>query len=1193
VSLGRRVSREQAAKLLDFAGRPDAKGVASQLFDEQLDGAVAAHNMLQTQGLAYIADEVGTGKTLVAAGALALLRHSDPTMRALIVAPRANLQVKWRRELVSFARHNIRYPDLRVRGLGPEPVRPPRITPRLSALLEMWDEHSNADVVARLSSFELGHRAGTARERVDYIDTWRPLLAAPGTPAIRKLLDAAARGGALDVKEAVAACVNRLLPEIGILVFDEAHNIKAGIVRGAAARNRVLWTLLGHNPDFAGQVPGYGPRVQRVLMLSATPMEDSTEQLLAQLQVLGVDHLAPDLKVEDEQARLAALHSFLFRRLTKTRVGGEALTRNRYRQEWRQGGTLAADQPLPLDDVRARLTFAVVQKKVADTLNGGGGGRHFQIGMLTSFESLAESTDTARRPKQHVDELEDQAVFDDAEQNRAAEPDERRGIDDDGIRTLISSHQEEFDRPPDHPKMDAVVDRLVGGARQGRKALVFTRRVASVDELIQRVNDRIDQDLAVRLREELPGLQSELDALLSGYERHRTGRLSDPSQVELSLTISEADSGQDVADDEQPEGTTTAERDDGETTEEVRGGTSLFAWLFREREADGTLTGWALRQRLEQQSGAYVTLLRDNYVAAALGCQPREVLERLREVLAVDDVAAEVDGRAQLYLGAAATPATLTRFRAAQLAGLHLLEQRTSGDLQRRAAVAFAVLVSSAPSGRRERPSRIVVSDRLSEETLATALRADPELGPALWHPTLMWAWADEDAFLRREWRWRLLGAAVRLDFAALDLWLCEVRRNGGLRRGGDPDSETLVRDFLAVLRKQRDEPNERWTSYAALTALAADADLVLEVNGVQQENEAVPAWVGNRVPAVGMSGQINATAVRQFRTPTYPLVLVSTDLLQQGEDLHTFCDEVHHYGIAWMPSALEQRTGRIDRVNSLAERRLSAVGAALGEDGRPWPEDRLQVLYPFVSGTYEQLQVRRVLKRLDEHIRLLHESFGNQVKAPQRLLVDEEIVDEAPMPEPMANLGEPYKIDDGWLRARAKRFPVVDGSAAEDGLTRFAALTSQKRWGAHEVDWLSRSSGRHLLGEVRIGDRVQPLDLRLTTAHGHPAVRLISPVGLCDLKDVEALLEGESPVDGPRMGVVRLGPRERRSFSVTVEDLLLFPAAGDLAAQLRPRIVALIVQADELEQRLLEGDRGIRVFATDLVGEARDGRLA
>ena len=42
---------------------------------------------------------------------------------------------------------------------------------------------------------------------------------------------------------------------------------------------------------------------------------------------------------------------------------------------------------------------------------------------------------------------------------------------------------------------------------------------------------------------------------------------------------------------------------------------------------------------------------------------------------------------------------------------------------------------------------------------------------------------------------------------------------------------------------------------------------------------------------------------------------------LKEGEDLHTFCKNIYHYGIAWSPIDMEQRTGRIDRIGSLASR--------------------------------------------------------------------------------------------------------------------------------------------------------------------------------------------------------------------------------------------------------------------------------
>ena len=112
------------------------------------------------------------------------------------------------------------------------------------------------------------------------------------------------------------------------------------------------------------------------------------------------------------------------------------------------------------------------------------------------------------------------------------------------------------------------------------------------------------------------------------------------------------------------------------------------------------------------------------------------------------------------------------------------------------------------------------------------------------------------------------------------------------------------------------------------------------------------------QVPVGRMSGGVNQRLVRQFRMPGLPLVLVTTDVLQQGGDLHTFCRRIAHYGIAWTPSAIEQRTGRVDRIGGLVQRRLD------GSPELPPAEDLIQVYYPHLRDTVELLQVRRVLRR-------------------------------------------------------------------------------------------------------------------------------------------------------------------------------------------------------------------------------------
>src|SRR5262245_37474911 len=109
-----------ASELLDFG----ADRIGVNRAREQLAGAVAMHNILEKYRVAYLADEVGMGKTYVALGTLALFRHFQPDFRAVVIAPKENIQGKWMKEFGNFVAHNVRFPDFRVAAVNGEPARP-------------------------------------------------------------------------------------------------------------------------------------------------------------------------------------------------------------------------------------------------------------------------------------------------------------------------------------------------------------------------------------------------------------------------------------------------------------------------------------------------------------------------------------------------------------------------------------------------------------------------------------------------------------------------------------------------------------------------------------------------------------------------------------------------------------------------------------------------------------------------------------------------------------------------------------------------------------------------------------------------------------------------------------------------------------------------------------------------------------
>src|ERR1039457_4389454 len=270
-----------AAGLLDFGTRIKDE----QRAGEQLRGAVAIHNILEKHGVAYLADEVGMGKTYVALGAMALFRHFDPSFRVLVIAPRANIQNKWMKEMRNFVAHNVRFPDLRVRAIDDHPTRPLVSCETLLDLLLQTVNDPNRDFFTRLTSFSL---PVAGRDSVDQ-ESARKLRDSMRVALPWMAEEAFDLRSKQAFKDRFAQALCCALPVFDLVIVDEGHNLKHGFRTGVAARNRVMALAFGRSPDqIDGRLfPGYGKRAKRVLFHSATPIEGSYEQLWNQLDVFG------------------------------------------------------------------------------------------------------------------------------------------------------------------------------------------------------------------------------------------------------------------------------------------------------------------------------------------------------------------------------------------------------------------------------------------------------------------------------------------------------------------------------------------------------------------------------------------------------------------------------------------------------------------------------------------------------------------------------------------------------------------------------------------------------------------------------------------------------------------------------------------------------------------------------------------
>ena len=413
---------------------------------------------------------------------------------------------------------------------------------------------------------------------------------------------------------------------------------------------------------------------------------------------------------------------------------------------------------------------------------------------------------------------------------------------------------------------------------------------------------------------------------------------------------------------------------------------------------------------LDAEPGSVVSCL-----SARLGREDQELRDDLRE-------------RSRRYLSVAAkVVARGDAFIAAQGAALELLKEvdpvaRATWDEHFR-----TVLGAPAAAGAN--------ADQLETPTFFSELARRPELRAKLWPEP---ASSDaRDAVGERHLRGLLLSSAARLGHAFIDLWLVVAQHLPTLEgdaEGGD--AAPVIDAYLDRLEEQSRTPTaERGlAAYDELLAFAGNHNLILDVNLTTADRarsssdlvRTVTGLLRAQRPVAGMSGQVNQTLVRQFRLPGYPLVMISTDLLQEGEDLHTFCSSVHHYGLAWTPSALEQRTGRVDRVRSATERRLTALPRA------PEGKEKLQVHYPHLADTVERLQMRRVLRRMDEFIRLMHTDLGVAERRDGYVDIGHELLDaDVGLPQPPGIVLESaFGVREEHLRARDRPL-AVDASAA------------------------------------------------------------------------------------------------------------------------------------------------------------------
>jgi hypothetical protein len=964
--------REENNAVIDL----QSEGIAAVIANRQLAVISKAYAYLSQPGnnIIYIADEVGLGKTYIGLGIAALLRHfsRNPAQHVdLMIVPKKNLQDKWLKELRNFAQNNYKGGDYFKDAVSTENV----IHNRLRAI-----SPEQLFTIFRMTSFS---SLITSRQRVrEYLqyEVFR------NDPFCTGILWQAYDQGYFNkpnkslLVRLVACLLNAVSSKVDCLIVDEAHNFKygpGGEDGDGAVRNQVTGRFLGAIkdkdilkafPDLQGKMKY--PLAKKVICLSATPKDRQLWEIKNQLDCLMPKHLLKDVATTEDIKTLLPL--FLIRGNMEYRLNGIDYSRNQCRHEHRQGNVTKDPEgkQITLGDDLDNIFWQLLQYKSIRHLSQKANAS-FEIGMLAGFESYQLDMD-----KRVAEQGDDEDAVDPGKEYEILQSrNQKISQDANVVRSLVGSYKDAFgNEPPPHPKLSKLETELLRQFANQEKALIFVRRIATVDELLRHLLQRYDQEL----------VNSGYLSLGGKWARYLTEKVR---------VLRKA--CQKFYNDRKRSDILTLLNESGELDTWWR---KLFLPAYLERIE-------LLRYAYANENVSLISLLDDHLIHGKFRrSQKQTALNSLKALLPVwqeqlgrtdedipEDEETEIradsffkdyfkkgrssDGfnfRKKIYrenwydfnyyqLFSSDQNWKTTAFSAKNSLGAFLpeLEGRRPHQVFAAYQDAFNITLTK-PETPAHRLKTRKGGNPLSKSTFLTELLL--KCCQEEWEE-----WKNKHR--NKEWP-ELLN-----ELAVLNSLLQSVFQHGsGLLPSfvADAKDGDFTRDLIGLLKEP--EAPFHFVLHEVRTIIK-DFSLIVSVNFQERDPKKVIDRLKNSSPVIGASGQDkNRSAIAaRFRMPGFPYALVATDIFHEGEDLHTYCQSVYHYGIAWNPSSIEQRTGRVDRINSLSYRKLIA-----SQDLNF--SNKVQVFYPYLSRSVEVNQVVKLLG----HVNRFLEDF-NKIDSMQR----------------------------------------------------------------------------------------------------------------------------------------------------------------------------------------------------------------
>lgn len=923
---------EQVAQWINFEqGNPnwsyqiDEKSMSSR----QAEGVAHLWNGLSRDRVALLADEVGTGKTFQALGVVVLLWRMNPKAKVLVMAPNRDICRHWENELNAFVKHHYREADGRVKH-GDAVVPAVGAFYGLHELTEAIENRSEQEKPTQLYITSIRSLSGLLSGDE---------VANKGTAAKR-----AAGGFHRRIKAALG-------PDgFDLVIVDEAHyfrNTHGGSQRVAAAG------------AFFG---GPGERLgQRALLLTATP---SHTHLGDVPNILGFFLKTHEELRDSDPETLMREHA-----LRRFRVmAGTGFTKHQYR----------AEQAVPCDfagQPSAEVFFALYQRRLVHELGATEEKRRILYGFLEGFESTGPDDMMETLPQQNFNPSSEDHHADDF----------HKASDTELLRNLSQEYRKHYANAPAHPKYGRLVDECLpqglfdalGRPLHEDKHLVFVRRIPSVREITQRVNESYDRVLA----RHICNAWGASDVAFELWEKQHWSREGLDAIIDGRHVEAPEDLGGDVSDPEDKDhepGDLNDAQDQRDTTQARLG--SRIATLFVTRHANPREDGseQSAKDLRATHASLFSRKLRTTTSLYVMFLEP-----------AADYLAAGYDSYFEYPQGG--------KPRADYGKAALVQRLRRHGQLRDSFKGTFKEPAPKDASFKPYEEGQVLTVWSLVVPLLPKSAQ------------NILERWAEKQPDIAENFSHYLKAGLLFASPVMVELYAWQVHCER-LPSDSVAGAQQRYRDFFEHARRNiAGSLLLRYFAAAVSTFEQLCDKIVGRAPGDWSQGWRTLTTLSS--PAAFASGESSHRQhlIMGFNSPFYPNTLVTTSVFQEGVNLHLNCRKVHHYGIAWTPGDNEQRVGRVDRLfgkvnNLLKENDLGSV--------------TLDIHYPYLEGTFDEDQVGSFIERkhaVEEKMDLcMQGSFDKEVR-----LVRSDWKEFLRQPVTVENLKDPYPARFGEMGVR------------------------------------------------------------------------------------------------------------------------------------------------------------------------------